>query len=182
LNQENGEKLTSYERTNNWQDYGGMDTYVKQIVGGSESHLCVTNEVKSDLHDLANHGDFYLNANVIAAFKKYIDTWIVRYKNETAILAWELANEPRCRGSSSTAGSCVTTGATITNWAKDISAYIKQQDPNHLVALGDEGFYQRSNPPSYPYGAGEGINFEENLKIATLDFGTFHMYPDVSFL
>ncbi len=128
---------------------------------------------------LANHGDFYTNANVISAFKKYIDAWVQRYKNETGILAWELANEPRCRGSNSQAGSCNTNGATITAWAKDISAYIKSIDPNHLVGLGDEGFYARSNPPSYPYGAGEGIDFDENLKIPTLDFGTFHMYPDV---
>ncbi|CAE6472306.1 unnamed protein product [Rhizoctonia solani] len=31
--------------------------------------------------------------------------------------------------------------------------------------------------PNYPYQGGEGIDFDANLKISTLDFGTFHSYP-----
>lgn len=46
-------------------------------------------------------------------------------------------------------GSC--TPATITAWAKDISAYIKSIDSNHLVAIGDEGFYNQPGAPTYPY-------------------------------
>ena len=34
-----------------------------------------------------------------AAFKNYINAFVTRYKNEPTILAWELANEPRCKGS-----------------------------------------------------------------------------------
>ncbi|KAG8985957.1 hypothetical protein FRB90_004346, partial [Tulasnella sp. 427] len=43
--------------TNNWSDYGGMDVYVKQILGS------------------ANHDLFYTNASVIQAFKNYIAAW-----------------------------------------------------------------------------------------------------------
>ncbi|KAG8919199.1 hypothetical protein FRC02_001825 [Tulasnella sp. 418] len=70
--------------TNNWADYGGMDVYVKQILN-------------SDNHDL-----FYTDSSVKAAFKKYIAAWIGRYKDEATILAWELANEPRCHGTTGT--------------------------------------------------------------------------------
>ncbi|CAE6414897.1 unnamed protein product [Rhizoctonia solani] len=144
--------------TNNWSDYGGMDVYVKQILGSS------------------NHDLFYTDATVKAAFKSYINTWVSRYKNEPTILAWELANEPRCKGSTGTwTGTCTTT--TITNWATEISAYIKSIDSNHLVGLGDEGFYNQASGPNYPYQGGEGIDFDANLKISTLDFGTFHSYP-----
>ena len=48
-----------------------------------------------------------------------------------------------------TSGTCTTT--TITNWASTISAYIKSIDHNHLVGLGDEGFYNEANGPNYPY-------------------------------
>ncbi|KAG8695701.1 hypothetical protein FRC08_007599 [Ceratobasidium sp. 394] len=145
--------------TNNWADYGGMDVYVKQIKNS------------------ANHDLFYTDSTVKAAFKKYIAAFVGRYKNDPTILAWELANEPRCRGSTGTStGTC--TPATITAWATEISAYIKSIDSNHLVALGDEGFYNWPNGPNYPYQGGEGVDFEANLKISTLDFGTFHAYPE----
>jgi mannan endo-1,4-beta-mannosidase len=144
--------------TNNWADYGGMDVYVRQIANSN------------------NHDLFYTNNDIQTAFKAYIKTFVGRYVNEPTIMAWELANEPRCKGSTgATSGSCTT--ATITNWAKSISAYIKSIDPNHLVALGDEGFFNKPGSPTYPYQGGEGIDFDANLAISTLDFGTFHSYP-----
>jgi len=66
----------------------------------------------------------------------------------------------------------------VTNWAKEISTYIKSIDSNHLVGLGDEGFYNRPGAPTYPYQGSEGIDFDANLDILTLDFGTFHSYPE----
>ncbi|KAI0745688.1 mannanase [Earliella scabrosa] len=145
--------------TNNWADYGGMDVYVRQIAGS------------------ANHDLFYTNANVVAAFKSYIQTFVGRYKDEPTILAWELANEPRCRGSTGTStGNCTT--KTITQWATDISAFIKSIDSNHLVAIGDEGFFNDPGNPSYPYQGSEGIDFNVNLNISSVDFGTAHLYPE----
>jgi mannan endo-1,4-beta-mannosidase len=57
-------------------------------------------------------------------------------------------NEPRCRGTSP--ASANRTPATFTAWAKDISAYIKPIDKNHLVVIGDEGFFNLPGP-NYPY-------------------------------
>jgi mannan endo-1,4-beta-mannosidase len=48
----------------------------------------------------------------------------------------------------------------------------------HLVGLGDEGFYNKPSSPSYPYTGAEGIDFDANLAISTIDFGTFHTYPE----
>ncbi|KAJ8696188.1 hypothetical protein PTI98_006075 [Pleurotus ostreatus] len=138
-----------------------MDVYVKQILGSS------------------NHDLFYTNAQVITAFKNYIKAFVGRYANEPTIMAWELANEPRCKGSTGTwSGTCTTT--TVTNWAKDISAYIKSIDKNHLVAIGDEGFYNQPGAPTYPYQGSEGVDFDANLAISTVDFGTFHSYPVIT--
>lgn len=145
--------------TNNWADYGGMDVYVNQIVGNGQPH------------DL-----FYTNTDVKDAFKNYVKTFVGRYVNEPGILAWELANEPRCRGTTgTTSGSCTTT--TITNWVQEMSAYIKSLDSNHLVAIGDEGFYNQPSAPTYPYQGSEGVDFDANLIISSIDFGTFHSYP-----
>ncbi|KIJ37692.1 glycoside hydrolase family 5 protein [Sphaerobolus stellatus SS14] len=147
--------------TNNWSDYGGMDVYVSQLNSGG------------------THDTFYTNAKIISAYENYINAWVTRYKNESTIMAWELANEPRCSGSTGSASSaCDTTGSTIQKWASTISAYIKSIDPNHLVAIGDEGWFQEANPPTYPYAPGVGVNFVNNLQISTLDFGTAHSYPE----
>jgi endo-1,4-beta-mannosidase len=50
---------------------------------------------------------------------------------------------------SATSGTCTTT--TITNWVKTMSAYIKSLDCNHLVGLGDEGWFNWSNSTDYAY-------------------------------
>ncbi|THH05918.1 hypothetical protein EW145_g4447 [Phellinidium pouzarii] len=147
--------------TNNWSDYGGMDVYVSQLNPGG------------------THDTFYTDATVIAAYKNYISEFVGRYEDEPTIMAWELANEPRCSGSTgSVSAACDTTGSTIAAWASEISAYIKSIDSNHLVAIGDEGWFEWTDPPTYPYAPGVGIDFDTNLAIPTLDFGTLHSYPE----
>ncbi|KAF3225456.1 hypothetical protein TWF106_002592 [Orbilia oligospora] len=133
---------------NYWDDYGGMKVYANYY-GVSKNA-------------------FYTDSRVISQYKQYIDALVSRYRNSKAIFAWELANEPRCNG-------CPT--STITNWATSISQYIKSLDSNHLVTLGDEGWFNGGGDGSYPYSGGEGIDFVKNLAISTLDFGTAHLYP-----
>ncbi|KIK68453.1 glycoside hydrolase family 5 protein [Collybiopsis luxurians FD-317 M1] len=146
--------------TNNWSDYGGMDVYVNQILGQGQPH-----------------DFFYTNPTVIAAYKNYVKTFVTRYLNEPGIFAWELANEPRCQGSTSaTSGTC--TVSTISTWAAEMSAFIKTIDTNHLVAIGDEGFINDPGNPIFVYKPSLGIDFAANLNISTLDFGTFHLYPE----
>lgn len=52
-----------------------------------------------------------------------------------------------------------------------------------MVTLGDEGWFAPTtkfagNDGSYAYSLAEGVDFELNLKIKTLDYGVFHLYPD----
>ncbi|KAJ7931108.1 glycoside hydrolase [Mycena leptocephala] len=146
--------------TNNWSDYGGMDVYTAQLLGSGQPHDA-----------------FYTNPTVIAAFKTYVQTIVTRYANEPTIMAWELANEPRCSGSSTPASSTCNV-STISTWASTMSAFIKSIDKNHLVAIGDEGFFNQPGNADFVYQGTLGIDFAANMKISTLDFGTFHMYPE----
>ncbi|KAJ6546040.1 CEL4a mannanase [Mycena vulgaris] len=145
--------------TNNWSDYGGMDVYTAQLIGSGQAH------------DV-----FYTNPTVIAAFKTYVQAVVTRYANEPTIMAWELANEPRCSGSNTPASSTCTV-STITTWATTISAFIKTLDANHLVAIGDEGFFNQPGNADFVYQGTLGIDFAANINIKSIDFGTFHMYP-----
>ena len=48
--------------------------------------------------------------------------------------------------------------------------------------MGDEGWFEWANPPTYPYAPGVGIDFDSNLQIESLDFGTLHSYPEVCYM
>ena len=135
---------------NNFDSLGGINTYTAAFGGNSTS--------------------FYTDEKCQYAYKNYIRFIVERYKASSAIFAWELCNEPRCQGCPS---------STITNWASDISAYIKSLDSSHMVSLGDEGwFYPPEGDGSYAYSGDEGVDFIQNLGIKTLDYNTFHLYPD----
>ncbi|KAJ7740507.1 endo-beta-mannanase [Mycena olivaceomarginata] len=113
-----------------------------------------------------------------AAYKTYIQAVVSRYVNEPTVMAWELANEPRCAGTNTVASAtCNTT--TITTWVADISAFIKSIDKNHLVAIGDEGFFNQPGNPDFVYQGTLGVDFAANMKISTiLEHSMQAMYPD----
>ncbi|KAF7116944.1 hypothetical protein CNMCM5793_005574 [Aspergillus hiratsukae] len=136
---------------NNWDDYGGMNAYVKA-------------------YGETDHNAFYSNKDIQKAYRRYIRAVVSRYINSPAVFAWELANEPRCKG-------CDTD--VLYQWIKLTSQYIKSLDRRHMVCIGDEGFgLDLLSDGSYPYTYVEGSNFTRNLAIPTIDFGTFHLYPD----
>ncbi|CAO1600550.1 hypothetical protein XANCAGTX0491_004233 [Xanthoria calcicola] len=142
---------------NNYDDLGGINTYTN-VYGG-------------------DHNGFYTNAKAQAAYKAYIEFIVNRYKSSPAIFSWELCNEPVCPG-------CAA--SVITKWASDTSAYIKSLDPHHMVSLGDEGWLTATSAGTVPnydqshaYTGYNGVDFQRNLAIPTLDYGTFHMYYDL---
>lgn len=126
----------------------------------------------------ANATEWFTDATSQKVYQNYINVLVNRYKTSPAIFAWELANEPRCTG-------CAT--SVLTAWARTTSRYIKDLDPSHLVTLGDEGWFapadQWAIPDgddlSYAYDGSSGVDWLANLAtIPTLDYGTFHLYPD----
>nr|AJF11663.1 family 5 mannanase [Evansstolkia leycettana] len=134
---------------NNWNDYGGINAYVNNYGGNATT--------------------WYTNSAAQAAYRNYIKAVISRYIGSPAIFAWELANEPRCHG-------CDT--SVIYNWVSSTSAYIKSLEPNRMVCIGDEGMgLTTGSDGSYPFQYTEGTDFEKNLAIPTIDFGTLHLYP-----
>ncbi|KAI3391376.1 hypothetical protein diail_7462 [Diaporthe ilicicola] len=139
---------------NNWNDYGGINAYATAFG--------------------TNATEWFTDSTSQKVYRNYINVLVNRYKKSTAIFAWELGNEPRCNG-------CPT--SVITKWATEVSKYINGLDPNHMVTLGDEGWFApgtalSGDDGSYAYSGGEGVDFVANLAIPKLDYGTFHLYPD----
>lgn len=145
---------------NNWDDFGGMNQYV-EWAGASV------------------HDDFYTNTTCTTGYKNYVRYMLnhvntysgIAYKDDPTVMAWELANEPRC--------TTDTTGDTIVNWADTMSTYIKTIDSNHLVTVGDEGFFNREGSGSdYEYNGGTGVDWDRLIELPNIDFETMHLYPD----
>ena len=105
------------------------------------------------------------------AFKKYIKHLLGRtntvtntlYTEDSAIMAWQLANEPRPgRGASS-----IPDIPVYINWIDNTAGYIKTLDSNHLVSTGSEG----------KTGSLDSMQvFIEAHKSENIDYLTFHMW------
>jgi mannan endo-1,4-beta-mannosidase len=153
--------------TNNWPDYGGMQQYVKWFL----------NLPDDSYGDSVNHDLFYSTPAIIKAYKAYAKYVThrrnpytgLRYNEDPTIMTFELANEPRSRSEK--------TGSRLLRWVTDVSEYVKAQAPRQLVAIGDEGFYGDPNNSDYPYSTYEGNRWKDLIRVSTVDYGTFHLYP-----
>lgn len=105
---------------------------------------------------------------------------VTRYKNSPAIMAWELANEPRCAGDAvrnlPSSGNC--TAALLTQWTDEMSTYIRSLDPYHLITWGGEGGFNDPSNEDWAYNGSDGGDFDATIALQNIDFGVFHTYPD----
>ncbi|PNH11553.1 Mannan endo-1,4-beta-mannosidase 8, partial [Tetrabaena socialis] len=161
--------------TNFWPDYGGMAAYVRWRYGIADKAS----------HDMEQHPTrlFYADPQCQAAFRRAMQAVVGRtntlsgvlYTQDPAILAWELANEPRCDGEGG--------AAVLQEWIASTAIFLRGLDPNHLVTVGLEGFYGPSTPGllqhnPYDSAAAHGADFAAIFSHPALDFATIHLYPD----
>jgi mannan endo-1,4-beta-mannosidase len=133
---------------NHWKDFGGAPLYLRWLgIPGPPD-------------------EFYRQRSARDAYRNWVQHLLTRvntrtgraYTEEPFILAWELANEPQCDH----AGSAV-----LVDWVTEMSAFVKSLDPNHLVGVGDVGFFNKN-----------GVNTEAFLRLPSIDMGTYHFYPE----
>ncbi len=144
--------------TNSWSEFGGMDQYMAWF-------------------GLSAHTDFYEDHRVRQAYKAWLWHLSMRvngltnrtYRDDPTIFAWELGNEPR--------GTTGTPSRVLTQWASEMSGYLKSIDKNHLVAVGDEGFLE-GEADHWTYHADNGVDHRALTALPSIDYGTFHMYPE----
>jgi mannan endo-1,4-beta-mannosidase len=161
---------------NNWQDFGGMDQYVRwrelQLGPGIDRTFY--------------HSDFYSDPVIRQWYKDWIAHLLNRvnpltglaYKDDPTIMTWELGNEPRCKGSGVYPPSPDCSTETLIEWADDVSHFIKRIDNKHLVSVGDEGFYCIEGAEHWTENCGEGVDTIAFTKLEKIDVMSFHLYPD----
>ncbi|CAN1835574.1 Mannan endo-1,4-beta-mannosidase 7 [Linum perenne] len=70
--------------------------------------------------------------------------------------------------------------STFQQWITEMASYAKSIDGNHLLEVGLEGFYGKSesNKQQYNPNFQVGTDFIANNEIPEIDFATVHAYPD----
>ncbi|EIW64398.1 glycoside hydrolase [Trametes versicolor FP-101664 SS1] len=157
--------------TNNWVGYGGSDLFVNWIAGANQPH------------DV-----FFTDPRIIASYQSYVKTLVERYKDSSDIFAWELMNEARCLSDTLPAGpSCVPGSNTLKTWYQQQSDFVRSLDPNHLITTGGEGHFFWKKPAEYwfdhtlvsdyNFNGQAGEDFDHDMLLSNIDFGTYHLYP-----
>jgi mannan endo-1,4-beta-mannosidase len=98
----------------------------------------------------------------------------ISYRNEPAILAWEVGNELRCP-------SCRGT-TRLVETVRELASFLRGVMPNHLIADGGEGFDDEQGSylglsNGYPIRGDEGTSFSKLAAIDELDLLSYHLYP-----
>jgi mannan endo-1,4-beta-mannosidase len=152
--------------TNNWPAYGGLAAYAtwegKDPTTASE--------------------DFFGDPKAMGFWKAYVSLLLARvntitgiaYRDEPAILAWEIGNELRCRG-------CRGTTRYVDTIA-ELARHLRLQGPRQLIGDGGEGhdddpglYAGLSN--AYTVRGDEGASFSKLAAVPELDLVSYHFYP-----
>ena len=151
--------------TDNWQGTGGADDFMHWAGG--------------ELHE-----DFFLLERVKQLYKDHAKALLTRvntitgieYRNDPTIFAWNLINEPRC----------YPCEYDLKEWIDEMAAYVKSIDSNHMLTVGEEGFYMKDtpeaifNPEATPkarsWADTEGQNFIEDHSSPDIDFASIHLW------
>jgi mannan endo-1,4-beta-mannosidase len=128
--------------TNFWEWSGGMMTYLYWNNGGRYIDMNDPAHPWPEFPDMSS--EFYANAPAVAMYHDYVRAVVSRrnsvtgqlYRDDPAIMAWQLANEPRPGGGAEAGRRHM---AAYLAWIGATARLIKSLDPNHLVSTGSEG-------------------------------------------
>jgi len=154
---------------NFWVWSGGMSQYVAW-----HQQIPVPNPFLPEYswHDFMNFSaEFYYLDEMNKLFRNYIKNLVTRtntitqkkYFDDPAIMAWQLANEPRPGNGEEGKKNFAAFG----NWIDETAGFIKSLDSNHLVSTGNEGLA----------GCIESAEVFKNIhKSEHIDYMTFHLW------
>jgi mannan endo-1,4-beta-mannosidase len=130
--------------SNYWQWSGSFAQYVRWITGETIPDPDKPEMAKGDWHAFMQFSArFYAIPAANELYRGYIEHLVQRrntvngrvYRDDPAIMTWELANEPR-PGPDDVDDASVQ---VFCQWVDDTARFIRAQAPNHLVCTGSEG-------------------------------------------
>ena len=181
---------------NEWPEFGGLDTVLSWAndlpeEDGAEIRRLVANRKNMGNNEYENavkqmRGLFWDSIDAQSIYFDFVEHMLnrvntytgVAYKDDPAIMIWEIMNEPRFGPWGKD-----NSGGKVRTFLEKASQLIKSIDPNHLVGTGEEGFFRQTDIDrpltTYPWkaGSGEGVSWIDNSRIETIDVLSFHCWP-----
>lgn len=182
--------------TDNWSPADSKTQYVKWSSTARGSAL---NVLSSGIFGEAGQPDaFFTDELCRQMFKDHMSVMANRrntlngrlYKDDPTIFAWDLINEPRCDcfpdkiPAPPELVSCRPECAEkMQRWIGEMSLYLKGADGNHMITIGEEGFYGPGSAaevvnPGTGWATITGQNFSANHAPDSIDFAAIHLWPD----
>jgi mannan endo-1,4-beta-mannosidase len=159
--------------SNYWQWSGSFAQYVRWATGETIPDPDKPVMAKGDWHAFMEYSArFYRTPSAVALYRDYVRQLIHRkntvngrsYREDPAIMTWELANEPRPCADDST---MVRDVPIFCDWVDSTARFIHEQDENHLVCTGSEGVWGSLEKPEV---------FVAAHKTPAIDYVTVHMW------
>lgn len=157
--------------TNFWEWSGGMATYLLWTNGGRYIDMNDPAHPWPAFPDFVS--GFYRSPDAVALYHDHVRRIVgrvnsvtgVAYADDPAVMAWQLANEPRPGGGEAMADRTLP---AFHDWIGATARLIKSIDPNHLVSTGGEGL--------------KGSLEREDLVLSSqafddIDYMTAHLWP-----
>jgi mannan endo-1,4-beta-mannosidase len=156
--------------SNYWQWSGSFAQYVRWITGATIPDPDKPVMAKGDWHAFMEFSaTFYKTPAAVELYRGYVSSLLTRrnaingrtYRDDPAIMTWELANEPR------PAADNPADIPVFCDWVDTTAKFIHAQDPNHLVCTGSEGLHGCLDKPEV---------FIAAHKTSAIDYVTVHMW------
>jgi len=160
--------------SNYWQWSGGFTQYVRwstgQIIPDPDKPVVARGDWHAFMQFSAR---FYRTPAAVELYRDYVRQILHRkntvngriYREDPAIMTWELANEPRPCADDSTMERDVP---IFCDWLDTTAHFIKGQDENHLVCTGSEGVWGCLQKPEV---------FIAAHQSPAIDYVTVHVWP-----
>jgi len=154
---------------NFWQWSGGMTQYLNWFTGSPAHDPNASHDYE---RFMAENARFYTNGKAQAEYRRVIAHLVGRtnsvtgkpYRDDPAIMSWQLANEPR-------PGSGKATPAekkAYVKWIADTAHYIRSLDGRHMVSSGSEGLAGSSE---------DGQLYLDAHRTPDIAYLTYHLWP-----
>jgi mannan endo-1,4-beta-mannosidase len=158
--------------SNYWQWSGSFAQYVRWVTGETIPDPDKPEMARGDWSGFMRFSArLYTTPAANELYRGYISHLIQRrntvngrlYRDDPAIMTWELANEPR-PGTDDADDAAVR---VFCQWVDETARFIHAQDPNHLVCTGSEGIHGCLKKPDV---------FIKAHQTPAIDYVTVHMW------